>query len=272
MTEPARRRLGTLALCLGLAALHLILLLTAIHWVGTDAQLYYSEQMKAGILPEAGITEADLRTVDAQLADLRTVDAQLADYLSGRDPRTDRIDDPQAWLPEARRNAFNERELTHLQDCLHLFDLLRRARFRLVPWAVALILGGAWLLQDRKRARLCAWLSPLIVLVPLGIFALYAALNFDQAFTLFHKLLFRNDLWLLDPRTDLLIRICPESLFRNMGIKIAATSLIAMLGLTVLAVLLTTLWPKRKEENAWKTTTRRGPAPRQYDFGSRGRR
>ena len=262
MNDKTRRRLGTLALCLGLAALHFILLLTVVHWVGTDAQLYYSEQMKAGILPEAGITEADLRAADAQ----------LADYLSGRNPRTDRMDDPQAWLPEAQRNAFNERELTHLRDCLYLFDLLRRVRSRLIPWAVALILGGAWLLQDRKRARLCAWLSPLIVLAPLGLFALFAAVNFGQAFTLFHKILFRNDLWLLDPRTDLLIRICPESMFRNMGVKIAACSLIAMLGVTVLAVLLTIIWPKRKEDNAWKTTTRHGPAMKQYDFGSRGKR
>jgi len=262
MSENNRRRVGTIALLLGFAVLYFIIVLTTVNEVGTDSDLYYSEQMKAGILPEAGISEVDLHALDAT----------LSSYLSGWNPRTDRIDDPQIWLPEAQRNAFNERELTHLRDCLGLFDLLRKVRARLIPWAVALILGGAWLLQDRKRARLCAWLSPLIVLVPLGIFAVFAAVNFDQAFTLFHKLLFRNDLWLLDPRTDLLIRICPESMFRNMGVKIAAYSLIAMLGVTVLAVLLTIIWPKRKEDNAWKTTTRRGPAMKQYDFGSRGKR
>ena len=262
MNDNTRRRLGTLALCLGLAALHFILLLTAVHWVGTDAQLYYSEQMKAGILPAAGITEADLRAADAQ----------LADYLSGRNPRTDRMDDPQAWLPEAQRNAFNERELTHLRDCLYLFDLLRRVRSRLIPWAVALILGGAWLLQDRRQARRCVLLSPVILLLPLTVFAVFAAADFDAAFTLFHKILFRNDLWLLNPATDLLIRICPASMFMHMGVKIALCALAAMAAVTALGVLLTYVWPKGKEENTWKTTTRRGPAPRQYDFGSRGKR
>ena len=262
MNDRIRRRLAATALCLGLAALYVILTLTALHHVGTDAALYHSEQMKAGILPEAGISEADLRAVDAQ----------LADYLSGRNPRTDRVGDPQAWLPEAQRDAFNEKELTHLRDCLGLFDLLRKVRARLIPWAVVLILGGAWLLQDRQTARLCAWLSPLILLVPLGLFALYAAVNFNAAFTLFHRVLFTNDLWLLDPRTDLLIRICPASMFMHMGIRIAVYSLIGILAATAVAVLLTFIWPKRKEDNTWKTTTRRGPAPRQYDFASRGKR
>ena len=112
--------------------------------------------------------------------------------------------------------------------------------------AIVLILGGAYVLRDRRRIRLCAWLSPLLLLLPLGAFALYAALNFDAAFTLFHKLLFRNDLWLLDPRTDVLIRICPESMFMDMGIRIAAYSLAGMLAVSALAAALTFIWPKGK--------------------------
>ena len=41
--------------------------------------------------------------------------------------------------------------------------------------------------------------------------------DFDSLFTAFHRLLFSNDLWLLDPKTDLLIRICPESMFAEMA-------------------------------------------------------
>ena len=247
-----RHRLpATAALILGLAVLYIILLLTAIHIVGTDADLYYSEQMKAGILPTSGLTDAGLRALDQRLADYLKDDAAALEA------------DP----------PFSEKEMAHMADCHRLFDLLRKVRSRLIPWAILLTVGGAYVLQDRRRARLCAWLSPLVLLVPLGLFAIYAVANFDAAFTLFHKLLFRNDLWLLDPATDLLIRVCPERMFMHMGIRILIYSLIGMLAVSAIAVLLTFIRPKKKEEqNTWKTTTRRGPAPRQYDFGKRGMR
>ena len=67
------------------------------------------------------------------------------------------------------------------------------------------------------------------LLIPLGAFALWAATDFDSAFTFFHHLLFTNDLWLLNPETDLLIRICPQEMFMQMGIRIAGMSALQML-------------------------------------------
>jgi integral membrane protein (TIGR01906 family) len=250
MNNKNRRIIGTVALTLGLAVLYFILTLTALHRVGTDAELYHREQTRAGILPAAGISDEALRALDGR----------LADYLRG-DAAALETDPP-----------FNGREMTHLRDCFDLFALLRKVRARLIPWAVLLIAGGAWLLQDKRRVRLCAWLSPLLLLIPLGLFALFAALHFDRAFTLFHRVLFRNDLWQLDPKTDLLIRICPESMFARMGARIGAYSLAAILAVSALATALTFIWPKKKGENTWKTTTRRGPAPKRIDFGRRGTR
>lgn len=224
MNDKHLRVLAAVALCVGFAALHVLLLLTALHVVGTDGELYYTEQLKANILPQADMCDAALRTLDGS----------LARYLKG---------DAAALIPG---NPFNAREMAHMADCFALFELLRGVRRALIPIALLLIAGGAWFLRDRRRIRLCAWLSPLFVLLPLGLFALYAALNFDAAFTLFHKLLFRNDLWLLDPRTDVLIRICPESMFMDMGIRIAAYSLAGMLAVSALAAALTFIWPKGK--------------------------
>ena len=250
MTERTRRILASVGLALGFAALTLILTLCAIHAVGTDAGLYFREQTQEGILPSTGLTRDGLRALDSR----------LADYLRG-DRQALEADPP-----------FNDREMAHMRDCFGLFELLRKVRARLIPWAALLIALGAWLLQDRRRVRLCAWLAPLMLLVPLGAFAVYAASDFDAAFTLFHKILFRNDLWLLDPRTDLLIRICPERMFMHMGARIGLYSLASLLAVPALTTLLTLIRPGNGKENPWKTTTRRAPAPKQYDFGKKGTR
>ena len=274
MTEKTRITLGGAALALGLVALMLLMILTALHNVGTDGGLYYRLQTEAGVLPGAGISDDDLRAIDGE----------LANYLAGRpneltlplDSAPGEYTVYTAVVNGELQPAFNDREMVHLEDCRRLFELLRKVRRRLIPWAVLLIVGGAYLLQDRKKARRAALLSPLILLIPLGAFALWAAVDFDGAFTFFHRVLFTNDLWLLDPRTDLLIRICPESMFMAMGGRIALRGLAILVGVPAVAAGLTLLWPKskQKEGDPWNDnrTTRRGAAYRPKTFDVKGKR
>lgn len=274
MTNQTRRTIGGAGLVLGLAALMLLLILTAVHAVGTDGGLYHRLQTEAGVLPAAGISDGDLRALDGE----------LAGYLAGRPNQLllPMESEPGGYsvltleVDGALRPAFNERELAHLEDCLDLFALLRRVRKRLVPWAALLTAGGAYLLNDRRRARRLALVSPLIPLIPLGAFALWAAVDFDGAFTFFHRALFTNDLWLLDPRTDLLIRICPESMFMAMGRMIALRGLAILVGVPAAAAGLTLIWPKQKgkEAHTWNDnrTTRRAAAPGPKTFDAKGKR
>ncbi len=274
MSIERRKQIGAIGLTLGLVALMLILILSALHAVGTDAALYCRLQSEADVLPGAGISEEDLRMLDGA----------LADYLAGR---PNELVTPSESAPGENdlmalnvngelQPAFNTREMAHLEDCFKLFALLRKVRRRLVPWAVLLAVGGAYLLQDRKKARRAALLSPLILLIPLGVFAAWAAIDFDGAFVFFHRALFTNDLWLLDPHTDLLIRICPESMFMAMGLRVALLSLAALITVPALAVLLTFIWPKSKsnEANSWNDNraTRRASAQRPKTFDVGGKR
>ena len=59
MTQSKRQTLGAIGLKLGLVALMLILILTALHAVGTNDALYFKLQTEAGILPEAGVSEEE---------------------------------------------------------------------------------------------------------------------------------------------------------------------------------------------------------------------
>ena len=253
MSQQNRTTLGAIGLTLGLVALMLIVILTALHAVGVNDALYFKLQMEAGILPETGVSEDELRSIDRR----------LADYLRG----------DSAALEDAP--PFNDREMAHMADCQRLFALLRKVRSRLIPWAVLLIVGGAYLLQNQRKARLAAWLAPLVLLIPLGAFGIWAAIDFGGAFTFFHRVLFSNDLWLLDPATDLLIRICPESMFMGMGLRIGLWSLAAVVAVPALATLITFIWPKNKQDEASKwndnRATRRASAqrPKTFDFGEK---
>jgi integral membrane protein (TIGR01906 family) len=59
-------------------------------------------------------------------------------------------------------------------------------------------------------------------LLLLSLLAIVIAVDFDNAFTIFHLLFFNNDLWILDPSVDLLINMVPLPFFIDISIFIGA--------------------------------------------------
>lgn len=215
-----KKIVGFIACLLGFACVVFAGVLAAVHIVGTDAELYYQLQMKANVLDSAGISEEDLVKLDKVLAEYLggnesvTYERMYTTDTNGVYRRT------QATVFGQEQDAFNEKEWTHLEDCFNLFELLRDVLRLSLRYGISALLLGVVLLRDRKKVRLAAWISPLAVVVPLGILAFWAVFDFNAAFNFFHEILFTNDLWLLDARTDLLIRICPASMFMSMGVRI----------------------------------------------------
>lgn len=207
-----RRIVGFMACLLGLALGILFGVLAAVHVVGTDAELYYALQMKADVLGSAGISEENLVRLDEALSDCLKGDANALNI--------------EAEVFGAMQPAFNETELIHMEDCRQLFILLRAVmRVSSIAGSLLLTLGCVLLQNDRKQMRLAAWLAPLVIVVPLGMLAIWAVVDFNSAFNFFHEILFTNDLWLLNPATDLLIRICPAGMFMAMGARIGLMGL-----------------------------------------------
>ena len=102
----------------------------------------------------------------------------------------------------------------------------------LIP-AAALV----FLLLKRPDPKGLAFGSALAVLILLAIGTCFSV-NFEGAFIALHKVLFTNDLWLLDPRTDLLICLMPERMFSALAVQLALTVLPGwLLAATVLAVI-----------------------------------
>ena len=142
--------------------------------------------------------------------------------------------------------AFNDREMAHMRDCQRLFllliDVMDDSRFASEGLLIAALLLFFFTPRGKRPSKrqlmLSAGLTPLMLIVPLGAFAIWAAADFGSAFAFFHHLLFTNDLWLLNPQTDLLIRICPQSMFAAMGLRIALRAAAVLLGAPLLCTIL----------------------------------
>ena len=76
--------------------------------------------------------------------------------------------------------------------------------------------------------------------IPL-IIGLIASIDFSWAFTLFHKIVFNNDYWLFDSRTDPIINILPETFFMHAFIMIV----VIIIGFSIISYF---IYRKKKKE------------------------
>lgn len=166
--------------------------------------------------------------------DLLEVTHEMMDYLRG-----DREDlHVYTTLDGQEREFFNEREIAHMEDVRNLFVGAIQLRV-LCLWLIALCLVLLAVVKaPLKRViprSICAGAG--LFLAVLAILAGIIASDFSRYFVVFHHIFFDNDLWILDPRTDLLINIVPEGFFMDTAARIGG--LFALLtGLFLLASIL----------------------------------
>ena len=126
--------------------------------------------------------------------------------------------------------AFNQKEQQHMADVQDLFRLCRFVAW--LGWGVVLF-GG---LAARRKLAWCTFRRTLLaILAAVGVVIFLACIDFDSLFILFHKIAFTNDLWLLNPQTDLLIRLMPIEFFISYAAIIGGLWLLGMFGLLVFA-------------------------------------
>ena len=124
--------------------------------------------------------------------------------------------------------CFNEKEQAHMADCKALFVLDRRVLLLCVALALLCGAGSALLRPGRRAAALGAACGFGAVLAALLAVFILAATDFDAVFVAFHHLAFTNALWLMNPRTDMIIRLMPETFFMKYALMVGLTWLTAM--------------------------------------------
>ena len=130
------------------------------------------------------------------------------------------------------REVFNDREIAHMEDVRGLFLgglALRRSSIGLIVVCVVLLFSRKADVRRVLPKMICA--GSALFFAVLAILAAIISTDFNKYFIIFHHIFFNNDLWLLNPDTDLLINIVPEPFFMDTAARIAVTY-----GVSVLAV------------------------------------
>lgn len=141
--------------------------------------------------------------------DLKLITQNLADYLENK--RNDLVF--KITYEGEERKAFNDREVHHMIDVKDIYIKLNYLKL-----ISLLLIIGIGALKRKKYLLNSMYYSAGLSFVFSALLGIIISINFNKAFIFFHEIAFSNDLWLLDPRTDLLINLLPLSFFINISI------------------------------------------------------
>lgn len=135
----------------------------------------------------------------------------ICNYLEGKS-------DAIVWQ-ESGESMFSEKEMLHLSDVRGIVRFLKVSRWAGGGTALLGIAAAYALTKYRHvkglmnglfRGFAMASLFGLLMGAALGI---WGAVNFEGLFVTFHLAAFSNNLWILDPNTDLLVALMPLPFF-----------------------------------------------------------
>lgn len=215
-TKPEGRRWITALGVLCAFCLMIVFLITAVeavaYWTPGYYEKEYTKYQVLNDLPE--MTMEDLLTVtEEMMAYLRGSREDLHVYTT---------------MGGVRCEFFNAKEIAHMEDVRGLFiGGLWLRRIGLAFTVVSALGLWFWSRKDNERRNYLKSAIPSSLCLGTCIFFAAAlaiiglvSTNFSKYFVVFHHIFFDNELWLLDPRTDMLINIVPEPFFMDTALYI----------------------------------------------------
>ena len=214
----------------GAFALMITLLITSVEAVTYWTPGYYEKEYRKYHVLEA---------VQMEMEDLLDVTDEMMSYLRGgrEDLHVSTIVNGQP------REFFSEREIAHMEDVRGLFlgaIAIRRGCVLVILAVLALLFLTRADIRYILPRTVCA--GTILFFALLAILAAIISSDFSRYFIVFHHIFFNNDLWMLDPSTDLLINIVPEPFFMDTAARIGITygiSVAAVFSLCLAGVFLT---------------------------------
>lgn len=182
---------------LGSTCLMFFLILFSVFTVVNTKSFYIEQYEKNGAEISTGMS----------MENLEKATVMLLDYLNGDRDNLDMQAEEFGTMAE----TFDEREKAHMSDVKALYQNFRQIMYILLV-AFCLIFDILFI-KDRKNflagaekgGRFAACFAAVLCV----IFALVFTVGFDSFWTMFHKVMFSNDLWLLDPEISTMINMFP---------------------------------------------------------------
>jgi len=117
---------------------------------------------------------------------------------------------------------FNQREVLHMRDVQVLFKIGYILKYTTLILSIAII---AYFIKIGEKKLLGKYIfrGLFINWALLALLGILIYSDFNKYFTYFHYIFFTNDLWLLNPETDLLIQMLPEEFFYSMATSIGVS-------------------------------------------------
>lgn len=147
--------------------------------------------------------------------------------------------------------AYSEEGKSHFVDCKVLFDLNAYAFLISLAGFITLVIlnkKGVFRLW-RPFGMNIAFSSGIYTLGGFAIIGGLAALDFNTAFAIFHKIFFPGkDNWLFDWNEDAIIRVLPQAFFMNCAILILSSIILLCLGCIAYGII-EKIIEKRENEN-----------------------
>lgn len=178
----------------------------AVKNIAGDETLYAAQSRQAVMQAHGFSTEAEV-TAYIGLEETAQQDAagKLAAYVTGGADE----------LP----TVLNENERAHMRDVRGIVVTMADMGRMCLTLAAALAVVTAWTGAKQKR-RLPGILGTLaavglLALLAAGTAGMAASGGFERMFVAMHEVLFDNELWLMNPETDILIRMMPTQLFEQ---------------------------------------------------------
>ncbi len=159
--------------------------------------------------------------------DLVRASNTLLDYMMGY------LDDMEvtALVNGEERLVFDERETMHMVDVKVLFQNALYTMYGC--FALAAVGINFAIITNKKQTFevLCKAFNKTLIIfvVVVAFFGAMFYFNFNYFWTMFHEILFTNDLWLLDPNVSIMINMFPLNFFLSLCVNILIMFIVCVL-------------------------------------------
>lgn len=188
--------------------------LSCVNYWSFNKNFYNNEYKKLGVAEYIGISEEDLN---------KTTDVLLG-YIKGENKTLD----IECRINGIIRPVFNDREKAHMLDVKSLYDgatVVRNVSF------IFFVLSFIYIGRSKELFIGYKYSLSLVGLI-IAFILLFCLMDFEGFWLAFHHLFFPfNDLYILDPRYDILVMMVPEGFFFDLCILIVVSTSVMLVGL-----------------------------------------